>query len=319
MMDIKEFIKTIKEELPDFLPDDVYKDLIIDDVEVAKMNDQKLHGLTFRPKGSDAAPTLYIDDLYERHQNGEDLGFLLIDLANRYEEARHAPVPPDIDISWEKVMDNLSFRLLEKRRNTDFLANMPYADVGNGLALIVDINMPGDRNGDWRIAVNHGVMEALGVDKETLFFKAMDDVLVNDPPILSDMTQALFSPDKENLLDRSDPIDPSDLGGMYVLTTESGNLGASALFYPDVQEKAAELMGSGYYVLPSSVHECILVPDVAGHNEKDLCAMVKEANRTVVEPKDVLSDNVYHFDKDSRQLTKVAADRERNSMVAEAR
>ena len=319
MMDIKEFIKTIKEELPDFLPDDVYEDITIDDVEVAKMNDQKLHGLTFRPKGSDAAPTLYIDDLYERHQNGEDLGFLLIDLANRYEEARHAPVPPDIDISWEKVMDNLSFRLLEKRRNTDFLANMPYADVGNGLALIVDINMPGDRNGDWRIAVNHGVMEALGVDKETLFFKAMDDVLVNDPPVLSDMTQALFSPDKENLLDRSDPIDPSDLGGMYVLTTESGNLGASALFYPDVQEKAAELMGSGYYVLPSSVHECILVPDIAGHNEKDLCAMVKEANRTVVEPKDVLSDNVYHFDKDSRQLTKVAADRERDSMVAEAR
>ena len=318
-MDIKEFIKTIKEELPDFLPDDVYEDLTIDDVEVAKMNDQKLHGLTFRPKGSDVAPTMYIDDLYERHQNGEDLGFLLIDLANRYEEARHAPVPPDIDISWEKVMDNLSFRLLEKRRNIDFLANMPYADVGNGLALIVDINMPGDRNGDWRIAVNHGVMEALGVDKETLFFKAMDDVLVNDPPILSDMTQALFSPDKENLLDRSDPIDPSDLGGMYVLTTESGNLGASALFYPDVQEKAAELMGSGYYVLPSSVHECILVPDTAGHNEKDLCAMVKEANRTVVEPKDVLSDNVYHFDKDSRQLTKVAADRERDSMVAEAR
>lgn len=319
MMDIKEFIKTIKEELPDFLPDDVYEDITIDDVEVAKMNDQKLHGLTFRPKGSDAAPTLYIDDLYERHQNGEDLGFLLIDLANRYEEARHAPVPPDIDISWEKVMDNLSFRLLEKRRNTDFLANMPYADVGNGLALIVDINMPGDRNGEWRIAVNHGVMEALGVDKETLFFKAMDDVLVNDPPVLSDMTQALFSPEKDNLLDRTDPIDPSDLGGMYVLTTESGNLGASALFYPDVQEKAAELMGSGYYVLPSSVHECILVPDTAGHNEKDLCAMVKEANRTVVEPKDVLSDNVYHFDKDSRQLTKVAADRERDSMVAEAR
>ena len=319
MMDIKEFIKTIKEELPDFLPDDVYEDLTIDDVEVAKMNDQKLHGLTFRPKGSDAAPTLYVDDLYERHQNGEDLGFLLVDLANRYEEARHAPVPPDIDISWDKVMDNLSFRLLEKRRNTDFLANMPYADVGNGLALIVDINMPGDRNGDWRIAVNHGVMEALGVDKETLFFKAMDDVLVNDPPVLSDMTQALFSPEKDNLLDRTDPIDPSDLGGMYVLTTESGNLGASALFYPDVQEKAAELMGSGYYVLPSSVHECILVPDTAGHNEKDLCAMVKEANRTVVEPKDVLSDNVYHFDKDSRQLTKVAADRERDSMVAEAR
>ena len=318
-MDIKEFIEIVKEELPDFLPDEVYKDLTIDDVEVSKMNDQKLHGLTFRPRGSDAAPTLYVDDLYERHQNGEDLGFLLIDLAERYEAARNAPVPPDIDINWEKVRDNLSLRLLEKNRNIDFLSNMPYADVGNGLALIVDINMPGDMDGDWRIAVNHGVMEALKVDKETLFFTAMDDALVNDPPVLNDMTQALFSPDKDNLLDRSDPLEPADIGGMYVLTTETANLGAAALYYPNVKEKAAELLGSGYYVLPSSTHEVILVPDTAGHNEKDLCDMVKQANRTVVEPKDVLSDSVYHYDRDSRSLSKVDPDREKADRVAEAR
>lgn len=318
-MDIKEFIEIVKEELPDFLPEEVYKDLTIDDVEVSKMNDQKLHGLTFRPRGSDAAPTLYVDDLYERHQNGEDLGFLLIDLAERYEAARNAPVPPDIDINWEKVRDNLSLRLLEKNRNIDFLSNMPYADVGNGLALIVDINMPGDMDGDWRIAVNHGVMEALKVDKETLFFTAMDDALVNDPPVLNDMTQALFSPDKDNLLDRSDPLEPADIGGMYVLTTETANLGAAALYYPNVKEKAAELLGSGYYVLPSSTHEVILVPDTAGHNEKDLCDMVKQANRTVVEPKDVLSDSVYHYDRDSRSLSKVDPDREKADRVAEAR
>ncbi len=92
-MDVKEFTKIIKEELPDFLPDEIAEGLILDDVEVAKMNDQKLHGLTFRPKGSDAAPTIYIDDLYERHENGEDLGFLLVDLANRYEGARQSRRP----------------------------------------------------------------------------------------------------------------------------------------------------------------------------------------------------------------------------------
>ena len=44
-MDVREFIKTVKEELPNFLPDEIYQDITIDDVEVAKMNDQKLHGL----------------------------------------------------------------------------------------------------------------------------------------------------------------------------------------------------------------------------------------------------------------------------------
>ena len=318
-MEVKEFISIIKEELPDFLPDDVYKDLVIDDVEVAKMNDQKLHGLTFKPKGSDAAPTLYIDDLYERHENGEDIGFLLVDLANRYAEARKAPTPPDIDLSWDKVKDSLSVRLLEKKRNIDFLSNMPYVDVGNGLAMTVDINMPGDMQGEWRIAVNHGVMQQLGVDRNELFLKAMESAVSYDPATLTDMSQALFSPDKENLLDRADPLEPMEVGGMYVLTTESGNLGASALFYPDVKEKAAEMLGSGYYVLPSSIHECILVPETAGINEKELCDMVKQANRTVVEPKDVLSDNVYHYDRESRSLNKVEPQRDKADRVAEAR
>lgn len=318
-MEVKEFISIIKEELPDFLPDDVYKDLVIDDVEVAKMNDQKLHGLTFKPKGSDAAPTLYIDDLYERHENGEDIGFLLVDLANRYAEARKAPTPPDIDLTWDKVKDSLSVRLLEKKRNIDFLSNMPYVDVGNGLAMTVDINMPGDMHGEWRIAVNHGVMQQLGVDRNELFLKAMESVVSYDPATLTDMSQALFSPDKENLLDRTEPLEPMEVGGMYVLTTESGNLGASALFYPDVKEKAAEMLGSGYYVLPSSVHECILVPETAGVNEKELCDMVKQANRTVVEPKDVLSDNVFHYDRESRSLNKVEPQRDKADRVAEAR
>ena len=146
-----------------------------------------------------------------------------------------------------------------------------------------------------------------------------DYTVINDRATLTDMAQALFGPGKENLLDRSGPIDPADIGGMYVLTTESGTLGASALYYPDVKEKAAEVIGCSYYVLPSSTHEVILVPDAAGIDEKELCSMVKQANRTVVEPKDVLSDNVYHFDKDTRELSKVSDDRERDSIVAEAR
>ena len=318
-MEVKEFTKIIKEELPDFLPEEVYKDLVIENVEISKMNDQKLHGLTFRPKGSDAAPTLYIDDLYDRHENGEDLGFLLVDLANRYEEARHAPAPPTVDLSWENVRDKLTVRLLEKNRNIDFLANMPYADVGNGLALIVDINMGEDRGGDWRVAVNQGVMESLGVDKETLFITAMDDSMYIAPPVLTDMSMALFSLEKENLLDREEPLDPGAVSGMYVLTNEAGMLGASVLYYPDVKEQVAELLGSGYYVLPSSLHEVILVPDTMGHDEKGLCDMVKQANRTVVEPKDVLSDNVYHYDMEARNLSKVDPGREKADRVAEER
>ena len=282
MLEVKEFIEKMKEEVRDYLPDDVHKEIIIDDVEVVKMNDQKLHGLTFRMPGSDAAPTLYVDEMYQAYKDGADIGYLATEMSNMYSASRNAVKPPEIDLSYDKVKDNLTVRLLEKKRNREFLMNTPHVSVGHGLAVIADINMGEDRGGDWRIAVNNNVLETLEVDKETLFAQAMKNSAVVEPAMLIDMNSALFSPERVNLLDREEPIAPEDIGGMYVLTNASGSLGAAALFYPDVKEKAAELLGSDYYILPSSVHEVILVPDAPG-------------------------------------ITKVNPDRERGDMVAEGR
>lgn len=319
MTDIREFVEKMKSEVREYLPEDVAKDIVIDDVVVVKMNDQKLHGITFKMPGVDAAPTLYVNEMYETYKDGTDIGYLASEMANMYLASRNAVSPPEVELSYDNVKDKLTVRLLEKSRNREFLANMPCVSVGHGLAVIADINMGEDRGGEWRIAVNNNVLDSLDVDNETLFSDAMKSSVVLDPPTLVDMTSALFSSEKSNLLDRDEPIAPEDIGGMYVLTNTSGSLGAAALFYPDVKEKAAELIGRDYYILPSSVHEVILVPESLGINAAELCNMVKQANRTVVEEHDILSDNVYHYSRDDRRLDKVEAEPQRADRVAEGR
>ena len=319
MLSKTDFMDAVKRNITNFLPEDVAENVEISETVVVKMNDQKLHGLVIREKGSDAAPTFYMDEMFERYENGENMGELMEELASHYGLVDMMPGPPQVDLSWDNVKDKLTVRLLEKSRNREFLANMPYVSVGHGLAVIADINMGEDKSGDWRIAINNNVLESLGVDKERLFSSAMSSAKIYDRATLVDMSNALFSPEKENLLDRDEPLAPEELGSMYVLTNESGSLGAATLFYPDVKEKAAELLGSDYYILPSSVHETILVPDNPDINAKDLCEMVKQANRTVVDEKDILSDNVYHYSKDDRRLDKVSAEPNRSEKVAEAR
>ena len=319
MIDIREFVEKMKSEVREYLPDDVAEDIQIDDVVVVKMNDQKLHGITFKMPGVDAAPTLYVNEMYEAYKDGTDFDYLVTEMANMYSASRNAVTPPQVDLSYDNIKDNLTVRLLEKKRNREFLATMPYVSVGHGLAVIADINMGEDRGGEWRIAVNNNVLESLGVDKERLFSDAMSNAKIYDSAELVDMTNALFSPVKNNLLDRDEPLGPDELGGMYVLTNSTGSLGAAALFYPDVKEKAAELLGSDYYILPSSTHEVILVPDTAGINPKELCEMVKQANRTVVDEKDILSDNVYHYSRDERRLDKVTPEPHLSDRVAEGR
>ena len=319
MLSKRDFMDAVKRNIVNFLPEDVSENVEISETVVVKMNDQKLHGLVIREKGSDAAPTFYMDEMFERYENGENMGELMTELAGNYSMVDLMPRPPEVDLSWDNVKDKLTVRLLEKSRNREFLSTMPYVSVGHGLAIIADINMGEDRGGDWRIAINNNVLESLGVDKERLFSDAMSNAKIYDPEELVDMTNALFSPVKNNLLDRDEPLGPDELGGMYVLTNSTGSLGAAALFYPDVKEKAAELLGSDYYILPSSTHEVILVPDTAGINPKELCEMVKQANRTVVDEKDILSDNVYHYSRDERRLDKVTPEPHLSDRVAEGR
>ena len=118
-----------------------------------------------------------------------------------------------------------------------------------------------------------------------------------------------------NLLD-----EPGELGtGMYILSNTSRIHGAAALFYPDVQEKISEALGENYYALPSSTEEFIIVPESKGMGPKEFTAMVTDANRTVVDPSQVLSDKVLRYDRDSKVLQDVTAGRELESRAAEMR
>ena len=63
-------------------------------------------------------------------------------------------------------------------------------------------------------------------------------------------------------------------------------------------------MGGSFYLIPSSVHEFILIKDDGTPKAKDLNKMIKNVNETVLEPRDYLSDQCYHYDaKEKRQQT----------------
>ena len=98
---------------------------------------------------------------------------------------------------------------------------------------------------------------------------------------------------------------------MYVLSNIEGEHGAAALFYPGVQEKISEVVGGDYYVLPSSIHEVLIIKDDIGIKPKELAQMVKGINEMQVGPLDKLADKVMHYRADLK-LLEVAVDLEKN-------
>lgn len=313
-----DFIRAMKDELMQMLPEEVKSGLELQEMNVTKSNDQELHGLAFKHKDMDAAPTIYLDDAYGRFTMGDDLHTLAAELKDVYLRSRDMAEPDKVDLSYDSIRDKLTVRLLEIKRNRNYLASTPYMTVGHGLAMVCDIKMDDGREGSWRATVTQNMLEDQNYDKRELFVAAMDNARVIDPPVLVDMGQAMFGSSVENLMLRNEQIPAEEVEQMYVLTNESGTLGAAALFYPDTREHIADVLGESYTVLPSSQHEVLIVPDSAGMSREELTAMVALANREVVEPKDVLSDNIYHFNKEERVFGIATAQAEKGSMVAEA-
>ena len=90
---------------------------------------------------------------------------------------------------------------------------------------------------------------------------------------------------------------------MYVLTNARKALGASCILYDSMLKHCEEYLGSSYYLLPSSVHEVILIPAEAVADSGELAAMVRDINQTQVLRTEVLSDQIYFYRPESGQLS----------------
>ena len=319
MENIRGFMDELSNKIMEMLPGDLAKDLSISPHTVTKMNDQVLYGLTFNRPDENAAPTVYVNEEFKSHREGKPLAMIAGQMVQLYLDslATRSEVLPQ-DLSFENLAGNLTFRVVEVKRNHRYLSEIPYMALGNGLAAVCDVKVQESDDGYWRTTITRTFMEDNHYDMNEMFQAAFKQASKTDPPLLVSLENQMFGFQGDNYLETG-RISDEDKVPMFVLSNESGMLGASVLFYPGVQEKIAEAMGEGYSVLPSSVHEVLIVPDSLSPGQMQLAELVRNVNRDVLDPKDVLSDNVLHYDKDTKELTTSVESITLSSKVAEAR
>ena len=216
--------------------------------------------------------------------------------------------------SYEEIKDRLRVRLMDMKTHEEDLKKAIYEPVGCGYALVVYMELP-DEIAEGGIAnLPKVAAEALDVDTRTIVREALETSHVKEAPKLSTMRSALFGP-PENLFIGDECGEEKDF---LVLTNMDGRLGASALYYPDVTRQISEIVGGDYFVLPSSIHEVLILPDHGQIPVKDLLMMVKEVNEAEVLPEEQLGNKVLHFRADLQKL-QVAAELDRNRERREER
>lgn len=303
-METNVLFKNIVEEVGNIFPPEIRSTLDISVREVVKHNDTVLHGLTITRPDDIASPMMYLEDCIPEFEKGKSIQEIAVNVVAGYLDA--VEQTPDIEMistEFEDIREKLVLELADANLNRERLKNGIYKSMGNGMVVIPYVTVKEGPDGTCRFMITKEMARAEGYDLTELFKAAMENTVRNHEPKLEGMLSKVMFPmlegDELNPMSRDFCI-PED--NMYVLSNESGHLGAVVMYYPDMQKRIGELVGMNYYVIPSSTHEVIIVPDKGEIGHRELVDMLKGANESVVEPKDRLSDRVLKFDIEKNRL-----------------
>ncbi|MDD6401767.1 MAG: DUF5688 family protein [Lachnospiraceae bacterium] len=293
-MDFREFQNKIKNEIPEYLLDINIKSIDIN--KVNKNNGVYLTGLIILEQDSNVSPTIYLDSHYNKYQSGEvEFEDVIKDIASEYRQARGSNVIKSVTL--ELDFDDVIAKLVNYEKNKDMLANAPHKRI-NDLAVTYRNMISNDSNGIASYLITNDIANRYNISEEALDEKAIQNMKEKQGLIIKPLGEVLSGafPDARDMD-----------GGLYVMTNKNGINGATTLLYGKEELSAlSEKLKSDLIILPSSIHEVLILPKDDAMDVNELKAMVEEINSFAVSEMDFLSDNIYMFDgktKEIEQLT----------------
>ncbi len=321
MNTVRVFAEGVAKQIHDYLPTE-YGNVRCEIQENLKNNSVRLVGIEFHKPDSTVSPVLYMESYYEDIKQGKEVGIVMQDIANSY--IQHERSSRAIDErslkDYEYVRQWIEPVLLNTADNREMLAQMPHRKMAD-LSLFYSVVFP-DQGDDMRASmkIKNGHMAYWSVSEQDLYTQAISNIESRETNTLFPMDSVLAAmltgrENGQNLLKATPGENMQSLpGGMHVLTNEQKTYGASLLAVPGIMEKVSQLLPEGYYILPSSIHETIILPKPCGVPAKELGEMVRDINRTQVNREERLSDCVYEYDKEKHAIRQVPESVRRRGM-----
>ena len=315
-MEYQEFLQLIKESvIKQILPGyDVKLKSII------KNNDQKLDAITITGAESRIVPNIYLNGYYEEFLKGRGLESIIQEIVSISINHDCKKVDLVLDLlDFNSISQQITYRLINLEMNRERLKDLPHQvieDMAKIYYLVVKSDLEGISSvaitnylvGKWN--VNIDCIDKIAYENTPFLFpetiKGMNEIIkdiisTNVGDLMSNHTSCGDDQEVyERLLDAL--LNEPDREEMYVLSNRSGINGASSLLYPGVLHNFAKEQNANIYILPSSIHEVILIPANRKYSRVDLREMVIDVNNTQVAVDEVLSNEIYYFDLETDEF-----------------
>ena len=271
--------------------------------EVEKNNGVTQKGLTILAGDRNISPTIYLEPFWEAYEEGMPLS----EVTQKIQWAYQRDMPAeDVDMSFfrnlSKVRDKICFRLIHRASNEKLLEQIPYIPFLD-LAICFHYLYTTKELGTGTILIRNSHLEVWQTDVATLYELAKENtphLLPAEEIKMEDLIGELFGCDI-----RTGEADLADSIPMVIISNVNRSYGAACMLYPGLLEKMAGRLQGGFYILPSSIHEIILLQDGPTIWAKQLKEMIREINRTELKAEEKLSDSLYYYDSEKHCVKKI--------------
>ena len=238
--------------------------------------------------------SIYMEPYFNRYQNGvpvAQLADLVLEQCGTY-RAR-CSMPENFFANYPDVRDRIYCKLVNYTKNRELLCQVPHLRWLD-LALVCYYIVKPEIIQDASILIREEHLRCWKISGEKLMQNAWDLTAKQMKPVFRPLSSVLKEMHVEFIPE--DDLDAQERGELFMLTNEIKTYGAVLIVDPDRQKQISKRLHGSYYVLPSSVHECLILPADGTEEESMLITMIREINRTQVAPQEVLSDNLYYYD-----------------------
>ena len=276
--------------------------------DVTKNNNVKQAGIAVVKEETDIGPCVYLDELYRKYQSDGMKFDEIVDevyrLILKYEEDT-----PDVDISgfrnWETVHGDIYPKLVNAEQNKELLEKIPHRNFLDLAVVYYAVARDHTQEDIGTVLIDNGHMEIWGQEEENLYQTAMRNMRADGEAdfimletVVKHILQGITLSDEESKDLRST--------NMYILTNHHRRFGAAEILDKKTLRMVADQVGDGFIVLPSSLHETIVLPPKEEAEYRRLAEMVREVNDTQLDAEERLSYHVYVYNR-AEETLRIAA------------
>lgn len=270
---------------------------------ICKNNGLKLDGLVISSPSSNLSPTIFLNYYYENPSVFPDFDAICKDIRRTYEQNRSTEViDADFFTDYELIRRHIAYRMINYEKNKELLKTVPYVRYLD-LAIVFYCLLHLTESGNATILIHKNHLDLWQITAAQLYEQACQTTPLLLPYDFRNMTSVLSELNGTTPASGQNMADTASFCPMYVLTNNQKLYGAGCVLYPGLLEAISKKLDHDLFLLPSSIHEMILLPAANRVQSFELADLVTQINRTELAVDEILSDRVYYYSRTDQALS----------------